>query len=37
MDDPKPLVAKLNAIEKLDAKELGGLYDFAIVNRGKFE
>jgi 2-methylcitrate dehydratase len=37
MEDPKPLVAKLNAIEKLDAKELSGLYDFAIVNRGKFE
>jgi 2-methylcitrate dehydratase len=37
MDDPKPLVAKLNAIEKLDAKQLAGVYDFRIVSRGKFE
>ena len=37
MDDPKPLVEKLNHIERLDAKQLAGLYDFRIVSRGKFE
>ena len=37
MDDPRPLVAKLNAIEKLDAKQLASVYDFRIVSRGKFE
>jgi len=37
MDDPKPLVEKLNGLERLDAKQLAGLYDFRIADRGKFE
>jgi 2-methylcitrate dehydratase len=37
MDDPKPLVEKLNNLEKLDAKQLASLYDFRIAERGKFE
>jgi 2-methylcitrate dehydratase len=37
MDDPKPLVEKLNALEKLDAKQLASLYDFRIADRGRFE
>ena len=37
MDDPKPLVEKLNHLEKLDAKQLAALYDFRIAERGKFE
>jgi ethanolamine utilization cobalamin adenosyltransferase len=37
MDDPKPVVEKLNHLEKLDAKQLVALYDFRIAERGKFE
>ena len=37
MDDPKPLVEKLDALEKLDAKQLASLYDFRIADRGRFE
>ncbi len=37
MDDPKPLVEKLNSLERLDAAQLAGLYDFRIADRGKFE
>jgi 2-methylcitrate dehydratase len=37
MDDPKPLVEKLGHLERLDAKQLAGLYDFRIADRGRFE
>ena len=37
MDDPKPLVSKLERLDKLTPAELAGLYDFKIVARGTFE
>ena len=37
MDDPKPLVAKLERLEQLDAAGIAGLYDFRILDRGTFE
>jgi 2-methylcitrate dehydratase len=37
MDDPKPLVAKLEKLDQLDAAGIAGLYDFRILDRGKFE
>ena len=37
MDDPKPLVEKLEGLERLDAKQLASLYDFRIDDRGRFE
>ncbi|MFO0962755.1 MAG: MmgE/PrpD family protein [Phycisphaerales bacterium] len=33
MEDPKPLVEKLNRLERLNPKELASLYDFTIAKR----
>jgi len=37
LDDPKPVIDRLNAIGALSATELASLYDFRIVHRGGFE
>ncbi len=37
LDDPKPLVSKLERLDKLTPAELAGLYDFKILARGTFE
>lgn len=37
LDDPKPVIDRLNAIGSLSVQELASLYDFRIVHRGGFE
>jgi 2-methylcitrate dehydratase len=37
MDDPKPLIAKLHELPRLDAKALRSIQHFAIADRGRFE
>jgi 2-methylcitrate dehydratase len=37
LDDPKPVIERLNAVGSLSAEELASLYDFHLVYRGGFE
>ena len=37
MDDPKPLIAKLHELPRLDAKALRSIQHFSIADRGRFE
>ena len=37
LDDPQSLITRFNDIANHSADELKSLYDFEILNRGKFE
>jgi 2-methylcitrate dehydratase len=37
VEKPEALVARLSGLEKKSAKEMADLYDFPILQRGRFE
>jgi len=37
LSDPRPVIERLNGVGRLSASELGSIYDFQILDRGRYE